>query len=90
MIKISKLATPIKTDGATKLGTLTGAIIGAILAYSGLALAVTHPAGTTATISVMAGLIIGLAIGSAVGAMIDLRLTPKIKPDEIPNDHERM
>jgi len=89
MIKIRETATPIKTDGGAKLGALTGAIVGAILAYGGLALAVTHPAGTTATISVMAGLIIGLAIGSAVGALIDLRLTPKVKPGETPDDHER-
>ena len=86
MLKIHDMATPIRTDGGAKLGALVGAIVGAILAYGGLALAVTHPAGTSAICSAMAGLIIGLAIGSAVGALIDLRLT---RHNKAPNDHEK-
>jgi len=85
--KIQQMATPIKTDGGTKLGALIGAIIGTILAYGGVSSTIVQPAGTMTILAVMAGLIIGLVIGTAIGAIIDLRLTPKAKPgDEAQND----
>jgi len=70
MIKISKLATPIKDDVGAKLGALVGAITGIILSYWG-ATALSHPEGTIAVLAVSAGLFLGLIIGFAVGFKID-------------------
>jgi hypothetical protein len=78
IIEMAKMSTPIKKDGATDLGALIGAIVGASLVYWGLASLTTHPLGSIIVLTVAAGAFIGLAIGIGIGSLIDLRLTPKV------------
>ena len=93
MLKIRETATPLKKDGGRDLGGLVGAIIGAGLAYWGLASATHSPFGAVIVLTVSAGALLGVVIGSAIGAMIDIRLTSSKHnktSDEKPLDRRRM
>ena len=80
MLKIRELATPIKKDGATDLGALIGAIIGAGLAYWALSLSpVAFHIGTIIVVAVAFGATLGVIVGVVLGRLIDLRLAPKVE-----------
>ena len=77
-LKTADTDTTVRDDGATRVGIMVGAIVGACLVYWRLALT-THPHSVVIVISVSAGTFLGAFIGWRLGRQIDKRLAPRVE-----------